>query len=101
MVQTARGAGKSVILSGLWPVKPREDDPEEYKAATPAQIAQFNTAIAQLAVEESVPWVDMVAALGGGFMGYLSPDGLHPNEAGYQRMAEIIANAVVAHFGRP
>ena len=100
MIQTARGAGKSVILSGLWPVTTREDN-GEYKAANPTQIAQFNAAIAQLAAEESVPWVDMVAALGGAYIGYLSPDGLHPNEAGYQRMAEIIANAVVANFARP
>ena len=42
----------------------------------------------------------MVAAFGGA-LHLLSPDGLHPNDAGYQRMAEIIGDAVMANFGRP
>ena len=100
MIGTARNAGKSVLLSGLLPVKPRDDN-GEYKGATPSQIALYNGAIQQLAIAEAVPYIDMVSALGPGFIAYLSPDGLHPNEAGYQRMAEIIGDAIVANFALP
>jgi lysophospholipase L1-like esterase len=99
MVQTARAAGKSVILCGLLPVKPREDN-GMYKA-DPARIASMNTRLRQLAISEDVPFVDMVAAFGSAFQPLLSPDGLHPNEGGYQRMAEAVANAVIANFSAP
>ena len=103
MIQAARAAGKSVLLSGLWPVKPMEEDTDEprYKAATPAEIATYNAAIAQMAAEEAVPRIDMVAAFGPSFIALLSPDGLHPNESGYQRMAEIVRDAIVANFALP
>jgi lysophospholipase L1-like esterase len=100
MISTARAAGKSVLLSGLWPVKPREDN-GDWKGANPSQISLYNGAIQQLAIAEAVPYIDMVARLGPGYIAYLSPDGLHPNEAGYQRMAEIVADAVVQHFAIP
>ena len=94
MVQTAKNAGKDVILCGLLPVKPNEDT-GQYKA-DPGRIASMNSRLAALAAAEGVPFVDMVAAFGGAFQPLLSPDGLHPNDAGYQRMAEAVANTVVA-----
>jgi lysophospholipase L1-like esterase len=100
MVQTARNAGKGVILSGLLPVKENEDIPGTFKAS-PGRIASMNTQLRALANVEGVPYVDMVAAFGSGFQQLLSPDGLHPNDAGYQRMAEAIGNTVVANFAIP
>lgn len=99
MVQASRAAGKSVILCGLLPVKPREDN-GMYKA-DPDRIASMNVRLRQLATSEAVPFVDMVAAFGPAFQPLLSPDGLHPNEAGYQRMAEAVANTLIAHFSTP
>jgi lysophospholipase L1-like esterase len=99
MVQTAKNAGKDVILCGLVPVKPN-DDTGQYKA-DPGRIASMNSRLAALANAESVPFVDMVAAFGGAFQSLLSPDGLHPNDAGYQRMAEAVGNTVIAFFGVP
>jgi lysophospholipase L1-like esterase len=99
MVQTARNAGKNVILCGLLPVKPNEDT-GEFKAS-PSRIASMNVRLRDFAAEAAVPFVDMVAAFGTAFQPLLSPDGLHPNDAGYQRMAEAIANTVIANFAIP
>jgi lysophospholipase L1-like esterase len=99
MVQTAKNAGKEVILCGLLPVKLREDG-GGYKA-DPARIASMNRRLEELAAAEGVPFVNMVAAFGSGYASLLSPDGLHPTEAGYQRMADTIANTVIAYFAIP
>lgn len=99
MVQTVKSAGKSVVLCGLLPVKANEDTGEF--RASPSRIASMNGRLAQIAAEEAVPFVDMVAAFGSAFQPLLSPDGLHPNDAGYQRMAEAIANTVIANFAIP
>ena len=77
-----------MILCGLLPVKPNEDT-GQYKA-DPGRIASMNSRLAALASAEGVPFVDMVAAFGSAFQPLLSPDGLHPNDAGYQRMAEAV-----------
>ena len=99
MIQSSRSAGKSVLLSGLTPVKPREDN--GFFKADPDRVASLNQALVTLANEESVPRVDMVAAFGSAFQPLLSPDGLHPNAAGYQRMAEALRDAIVANFAIP
>jgi lysophospholipase L1-like esterase len=99
MVRTARDAGKQVILCGLLPVKLNEDT-GQFKA-DPGRIASMNGRLRTLAEVEGVPFVDMVAAFGSAFQPLLSPDGLHPTAAGYQRMAEAIGNTVVAFFAVP
>jgi lysophospholipase L1-like esterase len=99
MIQASRNAGKSVVLCGLLPIKNREDNgmlPSDMD-----RIQSVNASLAQLASEEGVPFVNMFAAFGSAFEPLLSPDGLHPNGAGYQRMAEAIANTVIANFAIP
>jgi lysophospholipase L1-like esterase len=99
MVRTAKNMGKDVILCGLLPVKANEDT-GVYKA-DPGRIASMNGRLRDLAGAEGVPFVDMVAAFGSAFQPLLSPDGLHPNNAGYQRMAEAIGNTIVQYFAVP
>ena len=96
MVTSARSQGKQVVICSLTPVVP--DDVFGYYRAEPNLIASLNGLIDQLAVTENLPRVDMVAAFGSNPDQFLSVDGLHPNEAGYQRMAEAIRDKIVERF---
>ena len=101
MVDAARSAGKRVILSTLTPVI--QDVFGGYKA-DPARVAALNDAIRALAStyasDRNVVLVDMFAAFPPDRLStLLSPDGLHPSDAGYQFMAQVFFDAIVARFG--
>ena len=112
MIESAKSQGKKVILSSLTPVKAPLDntgtDPGLWKS-DPFKIANLNAAIDALAAEQAVPRVNMFAAFGSGpgaldcnfnasCRALLSPDGLHPNAAGYARMADVINAKIVETF---
>jgi lysophospholipase L1-like esterase len=112
MIESAKSQGKKVILSSLTPVKAPLDntgtDPGLWKS-DPSKIVNLNAAIDALAAEQSVPRVNMFAAFGSGSgaldcnftpscRALLSPDGLHPNQAGYARMADVINAKIVEQF---
>jgi lysophospholipase L1-like esterase len=111
MIESARSQGKKVILSSLTPVKAPMDSGESptFWKADPFKVANLNVAIDQLAARLNVPRVNMFAAFGSGpgaldcnasssCRALLSPDGLHPNAAGYSRMADVINAKIVELF---
>ena len=59
-------------------------------------IAPANDQIRAMAAAEGVPLVDLYQAFGGQTSTLLGIDGLHPNEAGYQRMANTFFDAIQA-----
>ncbi len=96
MANSARGQGKQVVLCTLTPVVP--DSISGQFKADPGQIAQLNALIDQLAAQDGHVRVDMTAAFGSNPEQFLSLDGLHPNDAGYHRMAEAIRDKLVERF---
>jgi lysophospholipase L1-like esterase len=96
MANAARGQGKQVVLCTLPPVVP--DSLSGQFKADPGQIAQLNALIDQVAAQDGHVRVDMTAAFGSNPGQFLSLDGLHPNDAGYQRMAEAIRDKIVERF---
>jgi lysophospholipase L1-like esterase len=115
MVQSARAKGKPVILCGLTPVKARETDPTAgptFWKADPFRVVELNKRIDDLKTELQVPRVNMFEAFGAdgtynsplqcnasaACRALLSPDGLHPNSSGYQKMAEALFQKIQANF---
>lgn len=97
MVQDAKAAGKQVIISTLIPKAPWHGGASN----TNPRIAAYNDRIAEIAAQEGVVLVDMWGAFGGASnmdTSLMSPDGTHPNSAGYQRMAQVFFGAIVANF---
>ena len=112
MVESAKSQGKKVILSSLTPVKAPLDNVNEntvFWKTNPQRVADLNAAIDAIASQTNVPRVNMFAAFGSGpgatdcnfnpsCRALLSPDGLHPNAAGYARMADVINAKIVEQF---
>lgn len=98
MVQTAKQGGRSVILSTLLPAAPDALLGEPRASLT--RIRALNTEIRSIAAQEAVVLVDMYAAFGGDNVNaaWLSPDGLHPSDAGYQHMAQVFYDAIRTRF---
>jgi lysophospholipase L1-like esterase len=86
LVKDARGRGVRVLLATLPPQR------EGGRRADAAPfLADFNAELKKMAAEEGVDIVDLFAHFDVALQGV---DGLHPTEAGYQRIAEIFRDRI-------
>jgi lysophospholipase L1-like esterase len=95
-LRDARARGATVFLATLPPQVPGS----RLGTSAGALLDEFNDGVRRLAARQTVPLVDVHAAFRGD-LSLLSADGLHPNEAGYQRIAEAFFDAIRARFERP
>jgi lysophospholipase L1-like esterase len=90
MVVAVNAAGAVPFLATLPPQRPGG-----YRAIHPELVAPYNARLAQVASSAHANLVDIYAAFGGvASTTLIGSDGLHPTEAGYQKMAEAFAAVI-------
>jgi lysophospholipase L1-like esterase len=92
MTKFARARGISVFVATLPPQRPGGP-----KAVSEHLIGRFNNEIKRMAPEEGAFVVDLNAGFD---LSLIGADGLHPTEAGYARVAEIMFDAIRSRFER-
>lgn len=91
MVREAKAAGVRVFLATLVPsIAGRQ------RSQPMGLLLQYNDAIRALAASENVVLVDLYAQMLPEVTTLIGVDGLHPNEAGYARMASLFFAAIRA-----
>lgn len=91
MARDARFAGAQVIICTLPPERATG-----FRAADPAAISSYNQALRDVARGEGAILVDFANEFGD--LSLIGIDGLHPTEAGYTRMADILFDTVRRTF---
>ena len=92
MTRDARFAGATVFLCTLPPQRPggsRVNDPQT--------VANYNAGVRDLARDEGTTLVDLSRELD---LSLIGVDGLHPTEAGYERMAQMFLAIIRSQFER-
>jgi lysophospholipase L1-like esterase len=87
----------AVLLATLLPT--RQGSPKGDNAFP--LVPEVNRRIRDLAVRQNVVLVDLYEGFGGSADPYIGPDGLHPNEQGYRKMAEIFFDRIRATLEDP
>jgi lysophospholipase L1-like esterase len=93
MIRDARGRGVRVFLGTILPERPDACRAGDFCDGVYDTVAT-NAKLRALASAEGATLVDLYAAFDGQTSALLSLDGLHPNEAGYSKMAETFFNAI-------
>lgn len=89
MAREGRARGARVFIATLTPsIQGRLRSPD------PGLIDTLNIRIRQIAVTESAELVDLYQALLPSVGAWIGVDGLHPNEAGYARMADVFFDEI-------
>lgn len=91
MVREAKAAGLRVFLATLVP-----SIPGRLRSQPMGLLLQYNDAIRTLAASENVVLVDLYTLMLSEVNTLIGVDGLHPNEAGYARMANLFFAAIRA-----
>ena len=98
MADLARGSAAPVILCALPPIRPGMSHAWGGAAKRdPGAILQVNAWLSDFSIDGGYVLIDFHAALAdedGGFARALTDDGLHPNAAGYGRMAAVLSGAI-------
>lgn len=91
MVRDARGRGARVFLGTLTPTIPGRQ-----RSMDQGLLDALNIRIRQIAVTENARLVDLYESMLAGVSAWIGVDGLHPNEAGYVRIADLFQEAIRA-----
>jgi lysophospholipase L1-like esterase len=91
MVDEAKGRGLRPFLATIPPQVPGSD-----RSCGNREVAPLNDQIRLLAAQEGVALVDVYAGMGAAYAQYIGPDGLHPNQAGYTKIAQIFFDVLKA-----
>ena len=92
LIDKALARGTSVIVSSLPPRMPG-GNPE--RVANAGAVVPFNAALAKLAAQKGVPFVDIYSLITPGLSGPdIAPDGLHLTESGNSKLAAAYFDAL-------
>lgn len=90
MIRTARGRGVSVFVGTLTPQRAGA-----CRGYAPAYVAPANDRIRSMLAGEDATLADIYAAYGGvASTDLIGPDGLHPTDAGYSKIAGVFFDAI-------
>lgn len=92
MVGEARRRGMAVFLGTPTPGKPGS------KQIDPFLLVDYGNRMRVVAAQEGATLVDLYGQMLPGASTYIGVDGLHPNEVGYAKMADIFFQAIQAAF---
>jgi len=93
MAKEVRGRGARLFLATLPPARPTAA-----QGVLNSLIRSLNASITTTARGEGAVLVDLYAAVSTDVNRYIGADGIHPTEAGYQKMAETFFAAIRAEF---
>ena len=93
MIEDAKSRGIRVFLATIPPMVPGG-----VRACGNHEVAPLNDGIRALAAQKGVALVDVYASLGASYQQYIGSDGVHPNQAGYVKIASIFFDALTAAF---
>lgn len=89
MVQQAKNAGATVFVGSMLPTVAGRT-----RSQNAAALVAYNNVLQVMCGQENVPYVDLYNALLPDAATLIGSDGLHPNEAGYRRMADQFFTAL-------
>lgn len=97
MVQKAKEGGARVFVGSMLPQvagRPR--------ATTPvSELLAYNNTLQIMSTQESITYVDLYNAMLAEASTLIGSDGLHPNEAGYRKMADVFFAALKTALQEP
>lgn len=93
MIQVARGRQVAVLVGTLLPQRQGA-----CRGSSWDLVPQVNDLLRFVVATEGAVLVDLFAAFGGQPGTLIGPDGLHPNEAGYQKMADTFFDTIRQRF---
>ncbi len=93
MIRDAKSRNVKVFLATIPPIVPGRP-----RGLAWSLVPEMNSNLRSLAASEGVPLADVEAGFGSAFEQYLGFDGLHPNEAGYAKIAEVFFNAIKSNL---